>query len=74
MAEPDSILQLGIEAARDNKKEEARQLFRLLTRQEPPMYRAGCGWLASPRTAKNARPPWSGFWNWIRTTKWPSRG
>jgi hypothetical protein len=35
MAEPDSILQLGIEAARDGNKEEARNLFRLLTRQEP---------------------------------------
>ncbi len=35
MAEPESILQLGIEAAREGKKEEARQLFRLLTRQEP---------------------------------------
>lgn len=45
MAEPDSILQLGIEAARDGNKEEARNLFRLLTRQEPSNAQAWL-WLA----------------------------
>lgn len=50
MAEPDSILQLGIEAARDNKKEEARQLFRLLTRQEPTNVQ---GWLWLAGVAEN---------------------
>lgn len=45
MAEPDSILQLGIEAARDGNKEEARNLFRLLTRQEPNSAQAWL-WLA----------------------------
>ncbi|MGB9633862.1 MAG: hypothetical protein ACPL8I_11055, partial [Chloroflexaceae bacterium] len=50
MAEPDSILQLGIEAARDNKKEEARQLFRLLTRQEPTNIQ---GWLWLAGVAEN---------------------
>jgi len=45
MAEPDSILQLGIEAARDGNKEEARNLFRLLTRQEPGNAQAWL-WLA----------------------------
>ena len=45
MAEPESILQLGIEAARDGNKEEARSLFRLLTRQEPQNAQAWL-WLA----------------------------
>jgi hypothetical protein len=45
MAEPDSILQLGIEAARDGNKEEARNLFRLLTRQDPDSVQAWL-WLA----------------------------
>lgn len=45
MAESDSILQLGIEAARDGNKEEARNLFRLLTRQEPQNAQAWL-WLA----------------------------
>lgn len=45
MAESDSILQLGIEAARDGNKEEARNLFRLLTRQEPQNTQAWL-WLA----------------------------
>jgi hypothetical protein len=45
MAEPDSILQLGIEAARDGNKEEARNLFRLLTRQDPDSAQAWL-WLA----------------------------
>ena len=50
MAEPESILQLGIEAARENKKEEARQLFRLLTRQEPDNVQ---GWLWLAGVAEN---------------------
>jgi hypothetical protein len=50
MAEPESILQLGIEAARENKKEEARQLFRLLTRQEPENIQ---GWLWLAGVAEN---------------------
>ena len=35
MAESDTILQLGIDAAREGNREEARNLFGLLTRQEP---------------------------------------
>lgn len=54
MAEPDSILQLGIEAARDNKKEEARQLFRLLTRQEPTNVQ-GWLWLAGVAETREER-------------------
>ncbi|MEI6181368.1 MAG: hypothetical protein WCP31_11475, partial [Chloroflexales bacterium] len=50
MAEPESILQLGIEAAREGKKEEARQLFRLLTRQEPDNSQ---GWLWLAGVAEN---------------------
>ncbi len=45
MAESDSILQLGIEAAREGNREEARNLFRLLTRQEPDNAQAWL-WLA----------------------------
>jgi hypothetical protein len=45
MAEPESIMQLGIEAARDGNKEEARNLFRLLTREEPNNAQAWL-WLA----------------------------
>src|SRR5689334_19834860 len=45
MAESDSILQLGIEAARDGNREEARNLFRLLTRQDPKNAQAWL-WLA----------------------------
>ncbi|MEI8307825.1 MAG: hypothetical protein WCF99_12255 [Chloroflexales bacterium] len=45
MAEPDSLLQLGIEAARDGNKEEARNLFRLLTRQDSANAQAWL-WLA----------------------------
>lgn len=45
MAEPESILQLGIEAARDGNKEQARSLFRLLTMQEPNNAQAWL-WLA----------------------------
>ncbi len=50
MAEPESILQLGIEAAREGRKEEARQLFRLLTRQEPNNAQ---GWLWLAGVAEN---------------------
>ena len=35
MADTESILQLGIDAARAGQKEEARDLFRLLTREKP---------------------------------------
>ncbi len=42
MAESDTILQLGIEAAREGNREEARNLFSLLTRQEPNNVQ---GWL-----------------------------
>ncbi|WP_413228755.1 tetratricopeptide repeat protein, partial [Chloroflexus sp.] len=42
MADPDSILQLGVEAARKGEKDEARKLFRLLTREHPENIQ---GWL-----------------------------
>ncbi len=42
MADPESILQLGIEAARKGEKDEARRLFRLLTREQPENAQ---GWL-----------------------------
>jgi hypothetical protein len=42
MADANEILQLGIEAARDGNREEARNLFTLLTRQEPDNIQ---GWL-----------------------------
>jgi hypothetical protein len=45
MAESDTILQLGIEAAREGNREEARNLFTLLTRQEPNNVQAWL-WLA----------------------------
>lgn len=45
MAESDTILQLGIEAAREGNREEARNLFSLLTRQEPDNAQAWL-WLA----------------------------
>ena len=35
MADTDSVMQLGVEAARAGDKEEARNLFRLLTREKP---------------------------------------
>src|SRR5688572_21261417 len=35
MADTESIMRLGIEAARAGDKEEARNLFRLLTREQP---------------------------------------
>lgn len=54
MAEPESILQLGIEAARDGNKEEARSLFRLLTRQEPRNAQAWL-WLAGVAETRDER-------------------
>lgn len=42
MADPESILQLGVEAARKGEKDEARKLFRLLTREHPENIQ---GWL-----------------------------
>src|ERR671927_2043975 len=45
MAESDTILQLGIDAAREGNREEARNLFGLLTRQEPNNAQAWL-WLA----------------------------
>ncbi|MCU0495063.1 MAG: hypothetical protein MUD01_26035 [Chloroflexaceae bacterium] len=54
MAEPESILQLGIEAARDGNKEEARSLFRLLTRQEPNNTQAWL-WLAGVAEGRDER-------------------
>lgn len=50
MAESDSILQLGIEAARDGNREEARNLFRLLTRQDS---RNAQAWLWLAGVAEN---------------------
>ncbi|MFQ3632389.1 hypothetical protein [Roseiflexus sp.] len=45
MAEPETLLQLGIDAAREGNREEARNLFSLLTRQEPDNIQAWL-WLA----------------------------
>jgi Tfp pilus assembly protein PilF len=45
IADGDTILQLGIEAAREGNREEARNLFGLLTRQEPDSAQAWL-WLA----------------------------
>ncbi|WP_298820485.1 hypothetical protein, partial [uncultured Chloroflexus sp.] len=45
MADPDSIMQLGVEAARKGEKDEARRLFRLLTREYPENTQAWL-WLA----------------------------
>jgi len=42
MADSESILQLGIEAARAGDKAEARELFRLVTREDPNNHQ---GWL-----------------------------
>lgn len=54
MAESDSILQLGIEAARDGNREEARNLFRLLTRQDPSNSQAWL-WLAGVAENRDER-------------------
>ena len=45
MADAKEILQLGIEAARDGNREEARNLFALLTKQDPTNIQAWL-WLA----------------------------
>lgn len=54
MADPDSILQLGIEAARDGNRDEARNLFRMLTRQEPNNAQAWL-WLAGVAENRDER-------------------
>src|SRR5918912_1046231 len=45
MAESDTLLELGIEAAREGRREDARNFFGLLTRQEPNNAQAWL-WLA----------------------------
>jgi hypothetical protein len=50
MTDPESILQLGIEAVKDGNKEEARNLFRTLTRQTPENVQ---GWLWLAGVAEN---------------------
>lgn len=45
MADAKEILQLGIEAARDGNRDEARNLFGLLTKQDPTNIQAWL-WLA----------------------------
>lgn len=52
--DPDSILQLGIEAARDGNKEEARNLFRLLTREDSQNVQAWL-WLAGVAESREER-------------------
>jgi hypothetical protein len=54
MAEPESIMQLGIEAARDGDKEQSRNLFRLLTKQEPNNIQAWL-WLAGVAEDRDER-------------------
>ncbi len=54
MTDPDSILQLGIEAAREGNNEEARNLFRLLTRQNNHDVRAWL-WLAGVAENRDER-------------------
>lgn len=54
MADPDSILQLGIEAARKGEKDEARRLFRLLTRENPENIQ-GWLWLAGVAADREER-------------------
>src|SRR5579859_3033291 len=54
MAESDTILQLGIEAAREGNREEARNLFSLLTRQEPNNSQAWL-WLAGVAESPDER-------------------
>ncbi len=57
MADAKEILQLGIEAARDGNREEARNLFTLLTKQDPNNIQAWL-WLAgvsdNPTQRRNA--------------------
>ncbi len=52
--DPDSILQLGIEAAKDGNKEEARNLFRLLTREDAQNTQAWL-WLAGVAESQEER-------------------
>ena len=54
MAESDTILQLGIEAAREGNRDEARNLFSLLTRQEPDNTQAWL-WLAGVADSQDER-------------------
>lgn len=54
MAESDTILQLGIEAAREGNRDEARSLFSLLTRQEPDNTQAWL-WLAGVADSPDER-------------------
>ncbi|WP_322814130.1 hypothetical protein [Chloroflexus sp.] len=54
MADPDSILQLGIEATRKGEKDEARRLFRLLTREHPENIQ-GWLWLAGVAADREER-------------------
>jgi len=50
MTEPETLLRLGIEAAREENKEEARRFFRLLTREDPNNVQ---GWLWLAGVAEN---------------------
>jgi hypothetical protein len=54
MTDPDSILQLGIEAAREGNNDEARSLFRLLTREDPNNVQ-GWFWLAGVADSREER-------------------
>jgi hypothetical protein len=54
MAESDTILQLGIDAAREGNRDEARNLFSLLTRQEPGNLQAWL-WLAGVADSPDER-------------------
>ncbi|NJP06332.1 MAG: hypothetical protein HC837_12240, partial [Chloroflexaceae bacterium] len=54
MTDPGSILQLGIEAAREGNKEEARNLFRLLTSEHPDHAQAWI-WLAGVAENRSER-------------------
>lgn len=54
MAESDTILQLGIEAAREGNREEARNLFTLLTSQDPDNVQ-GWLWLAGVANGPDER-------------------
>lgn len=54
MTDPESILQLGIEAAKEGNTDEARSLFRLLTREQPDNPR-GWLWLAGVAESREER-------------------
>ncbi|MBU6333131.1 MAG: hypothetical protein KGS47_01910 [Chloroflexi bacterium] len=51
MSDPDAILRLGIDAAREGNREEARSLFSLLTREDPGNVQ---GWLWLAGVAEHA--------------------